>query len=81
LAAALGSIPQVVAVRGRGLLLAAELAPGLDAAAVMRACLDAGLIVNNVTPTALRFAPPLLVDDAEIDEAVTILVKVLSEAS
>ena len=32
-------------------------------------CLDAGLVVNAVTPTALRFAPPLLVTDDEIDEA------------
>ena len=37
------------------------------------ALLDAGLVANAVTPTALRFAPPLTVSDAEIDEAVTIL--------
>ena len=34
------------------------------------ACLDAGLVVNAVTPTALRFAPSLLVTDDEIDAAV-----------
>ena len=32
--------------------------------------LDAGLVVNAVTPTALRLAPPLTVSDDEIDEAV-----------
>ena len=64
---ALLALPTVVDVRGRGLLLAAELAPGIDAAAVARACLERGLVVNAVTPTALRFAPPLLVTDAEID--------------
>jgi predicted acetylornithine/succinylornithine family transaminase len=74
LAARLTDLPQVTAVRGWGLLLAAELAVGLDATAVARACLDAGLIVNAVTPTALRFAPPLLVTDAEIDEALERLV-------
>ncbi len=47
-----------------------ELADGIDARAVAAAALDAGLIVNAVTPTALRLAPPLLVSDAEIDEAV-----------
>jgi len=60
-------------VRGLGLLLAAELVEGLDAKAVADAALAAGLIVNAVTPTSLRFAPPLLVSDAEIDEAVAIL--------
>ena len=39
------------------------------------ACLDAGLVVNAVTPTALRFAPSLLVTDDEIDEAVAILAR------
>jgi len=73
LSAALAALSGVSAVRGPGLLLAAEMAPGIDAASVARGCLDAGLIVNAVTPTALRFAPPLLVKDAEIDEAVAIL--------
>ena len=53
--------------------IAAELAPGLDAKAVAQQCLDAGLVVNAVTPTALRLAPSLLVTDAEIDEAVAII--------
>jgi predicted acetylornithine/succinylornithine family transaminase len=75
---ALDALPQVRAVRGLGLLIAAELVDGLDAAAITRACLDSGLVVNAVTPTALRFAPPLTVSDAEIDEAVTLLAGVLA---
>jgi len=81
LTTALAALPGVVAVRGSGLLLAAELAPGYDAAEVTRACLDAGLVVNGVTPTALRLAPPLLVSDSEIDEAVAIIGGVLAERS
>ncbi|MGH9048626.1 MAG: acetylornithine transaminase [Acidimicrobiia bacterium] len=73
LAAALEATPGVVAVRGAGLLLAAELGAGSDAKAVEQACRERGLIVNAVTPTALRFAPPLLVSDDEVDEAVAIL--------
>jgi predicted acetylornithine/succinylornithine family transaminase len=80
LAAALDGLPGVASVRGLGLLLAAELVPGLDAKDVCGRCLDAGLVVNAVTPTALRFAPPLLVSDAEIDEAVAIVGRVLTEA-
>jgi acetylornithine aminotransferase len=68
----------VDSVRGLGLLLAAELAEGADAKAVAAACLEAGLVVNAVTPTALRFEPPLLVTDDEIDEALAILGKVLA---
>jgi acetylornithine/N-succinyldiaminopimelate aminotransferase len=79
LTAALAALPQVAGVRGPGLLIAAELVPGLDAPAVARSCLDAGLVVNAVTPTALRLAPSLLVTDAELDEAVAILRRVLEE--
>ena len=69
--------PGVADVRGVGLLIAAELDEGIEAAAVADACLDAGLVVNAVTPTALRFAPSLLVTDDEIDAAVAILTQVL----
>ena len=80
LTSALLGLPEVVDVRGLGLLLAAELAPGIDAKAVAAAALDAGVVVNAVTPTALRLAPPLTVSDTEIDEAVAILSRVLADA-
>ena len=68
-----------VAVGARpGLLLAAELAEGRDAKDVYAELLGRGLVVNAVTPTALRFAPPLTVTDDEIDEAVAILADVLA---
>jgi predicted acetylornithine/succinylornithine family transaminase len=74
----LAKLDGVVDVRGMGLLLAAELAPEHDAKAVASACLDNGLVVNAVTASALRLAPPLTVSPAEIDEAVSILASVLS---
>jgi len=80
LTTALEAVPGVAAVRGAGLLLAAELADGRDAKAVEAVCRDRGLIVNAVTPTALRLAPPLLVGDDEIDEAVAIIAAALAEA-
>jgi predicted acetylornithine/succinylornithine family transaminase len=76
LAVGLARLPGVTEVRGRGLLLAAEL--DRDARTVNALLLDAGLVANAVTPTALRFAPPLTVTDAEIDEALTILGGVLA---
>ena len=80
LAAGLAALPGVAEVRGHGLLLAAELDEGIDAAAVAGALLRAGLVVNAVTPTALRLEPPLLVSDAEIDAALAIVRAVLTEA-
>jgi predicted acetylornithine/succinylornithine family transaminase len=78
LAAALAAVPGVAGIRGMGLLLAAELEPGRDAKLVAAALLEAGLVVNAVTDSALRLAPPLLVTDAEIDEAVAIMREVLA---
>ena len=73
----LESISAIARVRGLGLLVAAELRdrPSRE---VVAAALDAGLVVNAVTETALRLAPSLLVTDDEIDEAVAILTTVLA---
>jgi acetylornithine/N-succinyldiaminopimelate aminotransferase len=76
---ALLGLDGVRAVRGLGMLLAAELSEGLDARVVAAAALDAGLVVNGITPTALRLAPPLTITDAEIDEAVGLLAQVLAD--
>ena len=73
----LEALPAVAGVRGLGLLLGAELTGGGARDAAARA-LEAGLVVNAVSPTALRFAPSLLVTDDEIDEALGILSEVLS---
>jgi acetylornithine/N-succinyldiaminopimelate aminotransferase len=73
LADALSALPGVTAVRGLGLLLAVELQASGTAKEVAAAALAAGLVVNPVTDSALRLAPPLTVSDAEIDEAVGIL--------
>lgn len=78
LSKALQVVPGVRGVRGTGLLLAVELEPGTDAAAVARTCLERGLVVNAVTPTALRLAPSLLVSERELDAAVAIIEEVLA---
>ena len=73
----LGELPGIASVRGRGLLLAAELADGRDAKAVYSELLDHGLVTNAVTATSLRFAPPLTVSETELDEAIAIIAAVL----
>lgn len=81
LASALADLPGVTGVRGRGLLLGAALADGLDAPSIYRRLLADGLICNAVNAATLRFAPPLTVSDAEIDEAVALVGRALAEAS
>ena len=72
LRAKLEAVPGVASVRGAGLLLGAELAAGLDSAAVYKGCLADGLVVNAVNGTTIRMAPPLNVSRAHVDEAVAI---------
>ena len=69
--------PFVTEVRGRGLLLAIEFNSDI-AASALSACLKEGFLVNRVKPNALRFMPPLIITEAEIDQALGILDKVLS---
>jgi acetylornithine/N-succinyldiaminopimelate aminotransferase len=69
----LSKLGGIADVRGAGLLIAAELAGQQTASEVAARCLANGLIVNAVTPTALRLAPSLLVSDDEIDQAVAIV--------
>jgi acetylornithine/succinyldiaminopimelate/putrescine aminotransferase len=70
LAESLQKVDGVDDVRGAGLLIAAE-SPGLDAKVVAQRCLDAGLVLNGHRERC--GSPPLLVTDAEIDEAVAII--------
>jgi predicted acetylornithine/succinylornithine family transaminase len=77
LRASLQKIPAIIDVRGRGLLLGAELRPGIDAKLIYNALLERGLVTNAVSATALRLAPPITVSTEEIDEAVAIIADVL----
>src|SRR6266705_2838897 len=82
LAAGLGEVshPLVSGVRGLGLwravVLAAEVAPAVEAAARR-----AGFLVNAVQPDAIRLAPPLILSAAQADEFVAALPGILAEVS
>lgn len=73
----------VKSIRGRGLLMAVELdneiLDGRTSADIASTCLETGLVVNAVTPTALRLAPPITMTDAEIDAGIAVLTSVLEE--
>ncbi len=66
----LGALDGVMEVRGRGLLLAAVL-EGEWAAGTTERALELGLVVNNVRPDAVRFAPPLTITPEETSEAIS----------
>ena len=74
LTAALLALDGVDSVRGKGLLLAAELNEdglrGRTGGEVSAAVAEQGVLVNGVTKTSLRFAPPLTVSSREIEEAI-----------
>jgi acetylornithine/N-succinyldiaminopimelate aminotransferase len=76
LLAGLARLPRVVEARGAGLLVGAELdgpaQPFVDAA------LDAGLVCLTSGANVLRLAPPLVVEAAEIDQALETLTEVLN---
>ncbi|MDR2648974.1 MAG: aspartate aminotransferase family protein [Clostridiales bacterium] len=58
-------------VRGLGLMLGLELT-GL-AAPVIHKCIENGLLLVSAGPNVIRFVPPLIVSEAEIDQMTDIL--------
>jgi acetylornithine/N-succinyldiaminopimelate aminotransferase len=77
LMAALGALDGVAEVRGRGLMVGASLEDDIDAQAVAGRALDAGLVINVPAPGMLRFLPPLIIGEAEVDEAAATMARVI----
>ncbi len=78
LAGELERLPHVLAVRGRGLMLACELdipAPEL----VRRLLLEQRLVANATGPTTLRLLPPLVLTEADAEDALARLGVALDE--
>jgi predicted acetylornithine/succinylornithine family transaminase len=78
LRAGLEALPGVARVRGRGLMVGIDVAgdvaaPGL----VRRALLEQRLVINATGPGTIRFEPPLVIGEAEIDEALARLGQLL----
>ncbi len=64
-------------VRGRGLLVALEFSNDI-AQQVLSDCLNKGLLVNKLKPNTLRFIPPLIIGESEVNTAIRILREVLA---
>ena len=70
--------PQLIRdVRGQGLILGAELTiPGRD---IVNAALAQGVIINCTVGKVLRFIPPLIITEEQVDEVLKVLDEVLSK--
>jgi predicted acetylornithine/succinylornithine family transaminase len=62
-------------VRGRGLMLGADLPADREggAPAVVSRALEAGIVLNATGPVTLRFLPPLVVGEREVDRVLNFL--------
>ena len=60
-------------VRGRGLMVGADLASGEGAPELVERLLERGLVANATGPATLRLLPPLVVTDSEIDRALEMI--------
>ncbi len=69
----------VTDVRGWGLINGIELSPdtGFSSIDVVKAAMGEGLLLVPAGPTVVRFVPPLIVNKAEVNEAIAILGQVL----
>ena len=76
LAAGLAALPGVLEVRGRGLMLGAEL--DRPAGPVAAASLEAGLLVGTAGETVLRLTPPLTIAGGDVDTGLSLLAEVLT---
>jgi acetylornithine/N-succinyldiaminopimelate aminotransferase len=70
LADRLSAIDGVSEVRGRGLMLGVGLEQAIDARRLALALLEEGLVVNVPEPGTLRLLPPLIIGEAEAEEAI-----------
>lgn len=70
---------KIVDIRGKGLLVAMELTR--DGMPVVNACLEKGMLINCTAGNVLRFTPPLIIEERDIDRLIDVLEDVLGQTS
>jgi len=73
--------PAVVDVRGVGLLLGVELAQAALAEDVMYRCLARGLSFKVGQGNVIVLAPPLIIEESDLEQALAILDQAIGEAA
>lgn len=75
---ALAGVPHVTEVRGSGLMVGCDVDDTVsDAHDVVAAALEAGFVINATGVHTLRFLPPLICTEADVDALVAALGKIL----
>ena len=74
----LGTLDGITRVRGRGLMVGVALEEGLDSAEIATRLLADRLIVNAPAPDTIRLLPPLVIGEADVDEALAIFARALA---
>jgi acetylornithine/N-succinyldiaminopimelate aminotransferase len=69
----------IVDVRGLGLMLAIDLDSADLAKTVLGEMMKRHILINRTSETVLRFLPPYIVQNADIDEAIAALNEILTE--
>jgi acetylornithine/succinyldiaminopimelate/putrescine aminotransferase len=69
----------IVELRGKGLLIGMELTR--DCAMVVQACFERGILINCTAGNTLRFTPPLIVVEEDIDRLISVLKEVMERLS
>jgi acetylornithine/N-succinyldiaminopimelate aminotransferase len=69
----------IIEIRGKGLLLGMELTRNGDS--IVRSCLEKGMLINCTAGNVLRFIPPLIVRQRDIDNLVDVLEEVFEKLS
>jgi acetylornithine/N-succinyldiaminopimelate aminotransferase len=74
---ALADMPQVTAVRGKGLILGIELAK--PCTELVAQAMARGLLINVTAERVIRLLPPLILDTREADRIIETLTQVVGE--
>lgn len=79
LAELMGRCQIIREVRGKGLMIGMELTA--DGRGIVADCQQKGLLINCVNNNVLRFLPPLIITEGDVDRAVDILEQSIKEKS
>lgn len=69
--------PHIVEIRGRGLMVGAEL--DIDTSALVNKGYEKGVLFVNAGPNVVRFVPPLIISEDELRKVVSVLGEILQE--
>ncbi|MBF0591038.1 MAG: acetylornithine transaminase [Nitrospirae bacterium] len=69
----------IVDVRGMGLLLGMELTR--ECSQVVQACFERGILINCTAQNTLRFCPPMVVKEEDIERLISVLHEILTRLS